>query len=439
MFNEDFSTVTVNGKSYEVMSSPEKLGDSFLIDEAMKPVLDGIKNNKYVSILNDGEAPEKDVRYIGNVIPDTRSRVINYTLFLEELRNNAFNIPKELRKDVEKSAISSLISRTYLIKPENMEELQSYISGLSLKNITDETVASKLYDYTEKLNQSRRCYVEQESQHTLVGYSNEDSRRRWTESLKAKEERKKRIEFNQDITAFVITDSMACIARPLEVKTDEEHYSTMDGVKYHIKQRAQYRTAIAGKVDYDAFCDKLKDALSSIDEDKRASFITRVINDSIDMWYGNGTGYPGDDRISNERFDLSDEVVEILTNKVNGNTKIDITRVSEIEKRFLELSAEEETICLEILEKRNPRSFENVNVERDYQAVKSIYEMRAIPEETKKPIIQDLKAKSKTALDAKRRMGAFAKLALSGKDLPTADDLQKASRIIDFYKDIDRD
>lgn len=122
-----------------------------------------------------------------------------------------------------------------------------------------------------------------------------------------------------------------------------------------------------------------------------------------------------------------------------GNSEVDMTRVSEIEERFLELSKEEETICQGILEKRNPVGFESVNVERDYQTVKSIHEMGAIPEETKMPIIQDLKAKSKTALNHKRRMDAFAKLALSGEHTPTAEDVKKASRIIDFYKDIDRD
>lgn len=423
---------------YDVISSPEKLGDSFLIDEAMKPVLDGIKNNRYVSVLNDGEEPSKDASYTW-IVPDTRSRVINYSLFLEELRNNAASIPKELRKEIEQTAISSLISRTYLIKPENMEELQNYISGLSLKTIADDKVADKLYSFTESLNQSRRSHVEQESQYTGVCFRSEDARKRWIESLKAKEERKRRAEFTQDINGFVVTDSMACITEPLEVKTDEEHYSTMEGVKYLTKQRAQYRTAIASKIDYDAFCDKLKDALSSVDEDKRAEFVTRVINNSIDMWYGNGTGYPGDGRILDERFELADELIEILTNRVNGNNEVDITRVGEIEERFLELSKEEETICLGILEKRNPTGFESVNVERDYQTVKSIHEMGAIPEETKKPIIQDLKAKSKTALEDKRRMDAFAKLALSGEHTPTADDVKKASKIIDFYKDIDRD
>lgn len=188
----------------------------------MKPVLEGIKNNRYVSILDDGEEPSKDVSYTW-IVPDTRSRVINYSLFLEELRNSATSIPKELGRNIEKVAISSLISRTYLIKPENMEELQNYISGLSFKTITDDKVANKLYSFTESLNQSRRSYVEQESQYTGVCFSSEDARKRWTESLKAKEKRKKMAEFYQDVNAFVVTDSMACITEPLEVKTDEEH------------------------------------------------------------------------------------------------------------------------------------------------------------------------------------------------------------------------
>ena len=214
----------------------------------------------------------------------------------------------------------------------------------------------------------------------------------------------------------------------------------MEGVRYRSDQRVQYyRTVAASKVDFGTFCDKLKEALSSVDEDKRANFVTRVINESIEMWYGNGTGYPGDDRILDERVDLSEELAEILTNRVNGNNEVDMTRAGEIEERFLELSKEEETICLGILEKRNPTGFESVNVKRDYQAVKSIHEMGDIPKEAKTQIIQDLKAKSKTALEDRRRMDAFARLALSGERVPTEDDIRKASRVIEFYKDMEQD
>jgi len=439
MLNEDFSTVTVNGKSYDVISSPEKLGDSFLIDEAMKPVLDGIKNNRYVSILNDGEEPAKVVGYTW-IVPDTRYRVINYSLFLQELTMNIANVPKELRNDIEKAVISSLISRTYLTQTKDMEELQMYISKLSLGRITEPVVADKLYGFTERLNQSRRKHIEQESQYSAVCFRSEDARKRWTESSKAKEKRKRDKEFTQDINAFIITNTMACVDELLEVKTSEEHYSSMEGVRYRSDQRVQYyRTVAASKVDFGTFCDKLKEALSSVDEDKRANFVTRVINESIEMWYGNGTGYPGDDRILDERVDLSEELAEILTNRVNGNNEVDMTRAGEIEERFLELSKEEETICLGILEKRNPTGFESVNVKRDYQAVKSIHEMGDIPKEAKTQIIQDLKAKSKTALEDRRRMDAFARLALSGERVPTEDDIRKASRVIEFYKDMEQD
>ena len=61
--------------------------------------------------------------------------------------------------------------------------------------------------------------------------------------------------------------------------------------------------------------------------------------------------------------------------------------------------------------------------------------MEDIPEETKTSIIQGLKDKFKS----KRRIDAFAKLALSGEYTPTAEDVKKASQVIDFYKGIDRD
>ena len=439
MFNEDFSIVTVNGRSYDVISSPEKLGDSILIDEAMKPVLDGIKNNRYVSVLNDGEEPSKDA-YYSWIVPDTNSRVINYSLFLKELRNNATSIPEKLRDNIEKDLINSLLSSTYLIRTDDMEELQNYISRLSLETIANDRVANKLYSFTESLNRSRRNYVEQESKQSALYFKTEDARKRYKESLEAKEKRKKGLEFWQDVRGFVATDSRECIIEPLELRTDKEHYSTMEGVKYFGKKRAEYKTAIAGKVDYDAFCDKLKTALSSIDEDNRTKFVTNVIDQSINMWYGWGYNYPDDDKIGDERDNLSDKLEKILIDRVNGNNEIDKTEVEKIEKQLLKLSEKEETICLGILEERDPDRFENVDIERDYQNIKSIHETETPKEykEYKDSIIKRMKDDSYNRLTTKRSMDAFAKLALSGHT-PTAEDVKEASKVIGLYKDIGRD
>jgi hypothetical protein len=62
-----------------------------------------------------------------------------------------------------------------------------------------------------------------------------------------------------------------------------------------------------------------------------------------------------------------------------------------------------------------------------------------MPEEFKTPIIQEMKNKAKSSLETKKRIDTFAKLALSGEHTPTAEDVKKASQVINFYKDIDRD
>lgn len=434
MFNEEFSNVTINGKQCEVMATPEKLGDSFLIGEAMKSVRDGIKNGRYISSLGDGEEWIEGVAYTGIAI-DTGSKVINYKLFLEELRKNIKVIPQDLRGNIEKDVICNLISKTYLVKPENMKELQYFIGKLTPENITNEENVQKLYDFTESLNQARKNYIEQEKKHALIYFRTEDAEKRFEESEKAKEKRRENIEFRQNVNAFVLTDAAQCVVEPLDVRTEEEHYSTMQGVTYRIKDKVQYRTASASKVDYETFCDKLKEASANITASRRDHFVKCAIEESIEMWYGDGDGYLVLSRIIDERFELSDELVEILTNRVNGNNEVDMTRVGEIEERFLELSQEEERRCKEVLEKRNPTGFESANVERDYETIKFIHESSVIPEEAKKPIIMELKNKSKT----KRRMDAFAKLALSGENVPSREDINKATKIIDFYKDMDRD
>lgn len=438
MFNEEFSNVTVNGKQCEVMTSTEMLGDSFLIGEAMKPVLDGIKNGRYISSLGDGEERIEGVAYTGIGI-DTGSKVINYKLFLEELRKSTKVIPQDLRKNIEKDVICNLISKTYLVKPENMKELQNFIGKLTPENITNEENVQKLYDFTERLNQARKNYIEQEKKQGLIYFRTEDAKKSWRENEMAKEKRKENIEFRQNVNAFLLTDGAQCVVEPLDVRTDEEHYSTMQGVTYRIKDRVQYTTASASKVDYETFCDKLKEASANIAENKRDHFVKCAIEGSIDMWYGYGGGYTDVDRINDERDELLKELTGVLEGKINGNLELDTAKTSEIESKFLELSREEEGYCKEVLEKRKPVIYENLDVRRDYETIKSIHETSTIPEEAKKPIIVELKNKSKTTLESKRRMDAFAKLVLSGENVPSREDINKATRNIDFYKDMDRD
>ena len=435
MVNENFSTVTVNGKPYKVMTSPERLGNSFLVDEAMKPVLDGIKNGKYVSILADGEEPLEGVTY-ANIPPDTRSRVINYDLFLKELQEAQVIIPNELQKDIKKTAISDLISRTYLVKPENMKELQDYISGLSLKNLTNDEVAKRLYNFTEALNQSRRKYVEEKSKYNVIGFKSEEAKRIYKEDLAHREEEKQSKKFDQAIDGFVFNDSKACIVEHLKVRRSDEHYSAMDGINYGAEQ-VFYVTPAASKVDYEVFCNRLKDVLVDIDEGDRDDFITYVVMNSIEEWYGMFCDY-GD---LFPKFDqLSSELSEILIDRIKGNGKIDdMTKAKKIENEILENFKQAETYYNAVLEKREPRSFENEIVERDYQNIKFVHELEGISEEAKAQIIKELKANSKKTLDKKRTMDTFIKLALSSKDIPTLYDIYRANEFIDFYKDVEKD
>lgn len=440
MVNENFSIVTVNRKLYRVMTSPEKLGDSFLIDEVMKPVLDGVNNGKYVTILNDGEAPLEGVLYKNNNIPpDTRSRVINYGLFLKELQEAQVIIPNELQKDIKKTAISDLISRTYLVNPENMKELQDYISGLSLKSLTDDEVAKQLYNFTEILNQSRRKYVKEKSKYKARGFKSEETKRIYRENLaysqKFKDIEKKAEKFNQCLHGFVFNDSKACIVQPLKVRRADEHYSEMEGIEYD--EYVYYETPAASKVDYDTFCNKVKEALADIDEDSRNSFIENVVYDSVRMWYGMIYNYCD---LFPKIGELSGELRGILIDRIKGNGKIDdMTKAKKIENEILENFKQAETYYNAVLEKREPLSFENEIVERDYQNIKAIHEMEGISEEAKAQIIKELKANSKKTLDKKRTMDAFVRLALSGEHTPDNDDVWQATRFIDFYKDVEKD
>lgn len=438
MFNEKFSKVTVNGREFDVIDSPMQLGDRFLIDEIMKPISDGIRTGKYVSILSDGEAPAEGVSYTSNI--DTRSRIIKYKMFLEDLRANASSVPRELRKELERTAIDDLISKTYLVRPEDMEELQTHISTISLEGIVDERKLARLHSYTEQLNQARRSYVEKESQYCGVHFDSEEARKRFTESLDAKAKRKEQQRFIQDIKAFVAIEGVACIRNPLKVRTDKTHYSTIEGVRYMTKHEANFTTASAESVDYEAFCDKLKGALVDVDEDKKKEFVELVIGNCASLWYGTGNYYPGDNRIMGERIELDDRLQEIVMKRVIDDEEIDTQETARIEERYLELSREEEEICKKILDERRPLNFETDAVRRDYEAIKKVHELE-IPDESKTVVIHELKAESEKNLRKKRKIDAFARLALSGEDIPSESDIKTAVKFLDCFgeKDVDRD
>ena len=116
-----------------------------------------------------------------------------------------------------------------------------------------------------------------------------------------------------------------------------------------------------------------------------------------------------------------------------------MTKAKKIENEILENFKQAETYYNAVLEKREPLSFENEIVERDYQNIKAIHEMEGISEEAKAQIIKELKANSKKTLDKKRTMDAFVRLALSGEHTPDNDDVWQATRFIDFYKDVEKD
>ncbi len=450
MYNYDFSMVEVNGKPYEVIPSPEKLGDSFLVREAMKPVLKGIGENKYASILRDGESPievgmftTKEVIPLTSAILDTRSKIINYKLFLQELGDCINNLPTELQMGIKKDALASLISHTYLIKPENMEEFQDDINFIiSIENdimLNGENItmsnAERLYNITKRLNQANRSYIEQSD--SFIFFNKKD-KEEWQQRLEGKKQREKQKRFIQNVNAFVSVDSMECILEPLEVRSAKAHYTTLDGLIYDAGDHPNYETAATSKVDYEVFCDKLKNTLSTIGEDERERFIKKVIEDSVKVWYGHGAGYKLAKIRNDKRASMSNELIKILTNRIiNDNSMIDIERVREIEKSFIELSSEEERICQEKLdEEAYPSNFEDEIVKRTYENIILLHKL-GVPNEA----IQTLKGQSNAALKeerTKRTMKVFGRLALSGENTPTYSDVYHATEFLNIYNDIDR-
>ena len=432
-FDDNFTKVMLGNNECNVMQGVQGIAEGYLIDEAMKEVSEGIKSNKYVLTLKDGEEPLEGYGNNGLDSQDPRSRIINFSLFSKDLEEAISNLPLEFRKDLSNSALCSVIRNVYGILPDNISELNSIVSDPDLINGTlNEESLEKLYRITAQLNQARREHIESMSKVVCVAFRDDEAGKKYKEAKDRREKRKNKEAFDQSVHAFVSLYGKECILEPLELKTSEEHYSSIDGLKYFTGSQVEFHSAIANKVDYNAFCNYLREYIEDIPAEKRDSFIEEVVDQAILMWYGEGRGYLGKKTIDVSRSDNMFEIMSLIKNSVlDDRVPLDMEQIRSLEKTLVNLSAEEIKKCEAILQSRKPAGFEFEGAKQTYEKIQSIQKDSTLDDNQKAAMISNLKAKN----SRKRKIAEFGKLATSGENIPSSSDISRASKVIDFYRE----
>ena len=239
------------------------------------------------------------------------------------------------------------------------------------------------------------------------------------------------------VRAFVQTEARDAISEPFnnDIYDVSEENIFINGVHY-MREEPYYCFPIAKKVDYNTFFELLKKQLEEVPPNKKKAFIRRTINESVFMWYGDSFSYKNivPNQIVERKTELVDGLIDIFNKYANGDEAVDISKTENIEKELIDLSKEIHDL---IVQKRRTKvkEFESNSAEMTYHTVKSIIEDPNLREEQKRLIISTLVENSNEVHRRDQRMKAFMRLALAGDNIPTKEDIEKATDLLDLYKD----
>ena len=437
-YDDKFDNVILDNNSHSVYQGYEDLGESFFTCKTFfDPIYGNIKNDRYILKLDDGYETDpnptiKGIRYT-QIVPDHRSRIVNFKLFAQELEEIINQIPSRYRNSFVFLSFQNLFQKNYYCIPSNIDKI------VDLKRLTKEPMdidfQEELLKCMQELNQKRREYIDSKKNINGISFANEEARKRYKESENSKKRRKQHAKFVQDFNAFVNIEGRGAIIEPYESSEESlnDKYYSIDGVKYN--KTIVYNKPTAQKVDYKKFLEDLKEKLNEIPPENKYRFIRNVLNSAIYLWYGYASGYNYNlaYEIDERRETLFEEIHKIAIDFLDDGKEIDFKELSEIEKSYLQISKEEYKICLIEFEKRKVIGFENDSAEMTYEIVTRIMNDRDLNPETKKKLVADLQEKNSKKVKKSKSMAAFAKLALSGKDIPTDRDIRSATVELDLY------
>ena len=438
-YNMSFSKVSIDGKEYTLLRNIKYLGNSYLLDALIHPIIENINQGKYVTKLNDAYDKDgdtlTDLEEGSVVLPDSSSLIVNFRLLAQDIVTCTDSLYIKNQFELIETVYSYLFEKEFFCIPSNFEKISDIFK--MLEEPMPKSMQDELLKCMEEVNRKRREHIDSLFTINNVHFSSEEAQKKYREAIKTKQKKKERVLFNQMVRAFVQTEARDAISEPFnnDIYDVSEENIFINGVHY-MREEPYYCFPIAKKVDYNTFFELLKKQLEEVPQNKKKAFIRRTINESVFMWYGDSFSYKNivPYQIVERKTELVDGLIDIFNRYANGDEAVDISQTENIEKELIDLSKEIHDL---IVQKRrtNVKEFESDSAEITYNTVKSIIEDPNLREEQKGLLVTTLVENSNRVYKRDQKMKAFMRLALAGDNIPTKEDIKKATDLLDLYKD----
>ena len=201
----------------------------------------------------------------------------------------------------------------------------------------------------------------------------------------------------------------------------------------------EYETGCAKKVDFSSLVSSIKKELSSLSSEDKRNYADSIIMNGLSYWYGYSQSL---DEIGIE-LDFYDYMRNALLDSVLEEKELDLEQLAEKEKEYIEqmqTSVEENDRKLEeIIGTLKPVRFSAEGAEAIFESIIEIVQDDTMSRHEKEKVLQILKTRNDSSAQkvkvSKEKMECFARLALSGDELPTFREITEATKILGYREE----
>lgn len=432
--NPDFSDVIVDNKSAVVIEGYSRLGESLLAEEALKEVTSDVR--KYSTRLNENKGPKlPEVFILGDAPVNSETEILNFRKIRQDIEKATEFLPKEQSESVLYCALSRILQQIYHAELEDFPEFVDIIKNQNvLINPPDQKWLQKVYEFSERVNTHKRSLKPKKNSGYAFYYQTEDEKRKVDKYFIDVEKYEKRKRFRDEVESFGVEYIDACIVEASPYRKSSDNYIAIEGVNYLdriLLKNNRYESGHAKKVDYERFCSAIKEELDNIPEEDRKRFVEQVSSNAISYWYG-GTSEleSGED---DPYWKFYEFAYDMIKGAVFEDQQLDIELIEKKEQEYLMAVEESIKKCEENIKshKLTPR-FEYPESQVTYEAIEEIENDETIDEDDKKKTIEILKKQNDARITKKKKMSMFAKLALSGENVPSENDVRQATLLLGY-------
>ena len=122
-----FSKVSIDGKEYASLRNIKYLGNSYLLDALIHPIIENINQGKYVTKLNDAYDKDgdtlTDLEEGSVVLPDSSSLIVNFRLLAQDIVTCTDSLYIKNQFELIETVYSYLFEKEFFCIPSNFEKI----------------------------------------------------------------------------------------------------------------------------------------------------------------------------------------------------------------------------------------------------------------------------------------------------------------------------